>query len=30
LSARQNGRSPEEATAAADRYMEERFHIPSR
>ncbi|HEV2839855.1 MAG TPA: VOC family protein [Chthoniobacterales bacterium] len=28
LSARQNGRSPEEATAAADRYMDEVLHIP--
>ena len=28
LSARQNGSSPEEATAAADRYMDEVFHIP--
>jgi catechol 2,3-dioxygenase-like lactoylglutathione lyase family enzyme len=27
LSARQNGRSPEEATAAADRYMEEVLHV---
>ncbi|HYM00508.1 MAG TPA: VOC family protein [Blastocatellia bacterium] len=27
LSTRQNGSSPEEATAAADRYMEEVFHI---
>ena len=30
LSARQNGSSPEEATAAADRYMDEVFHVPSR
>ena len=30
LSARQNGSSPEQATAAADRYMEEVLHIPSR
>ena len=30
LSARQNGSSPEEATAAADRYMEEVLHIPPR
>ena len=30
LSARQNGISPEEAAAAADRYMEEVLHIPSR
>ena len=30
LSARQNGSSPEEATAAADRYMDEVFHIPRR
>ena len=28
LNARQNGRSPEEAAAAADRYMDEVFHIP--
>jgi catechol 2,3-dioxygenase-like lactoylglutathione lyase family enzyme len=28
LSARQNGSSPEEAAAAADRYMEEVLHIP--
>jgi catechol 2,3-dioxygenase-like lactoylglutathione lyase family enzyme len=28
LSARQNGSSSEEATAAADRYMDEVFHIP--
>ena len=28
FSARQNGSSPEEASAAADRYMEEAFHIP--
>ncbi|MFY9553586.1 MAG: VOC family protein [Blastocatellia bacterium] len=27
LSARQNGSSPEEATAAADRYMEEALHV---
>jgi catechol 2,3-dioxygenase-like lactoylglutathione lyase family enzyme len=30
LSARQNGGSPEEAVAAADRYMEEVLHVPSR
>ncbi len=30
LSARQNGSSPEEAVAAADRYMEEVFHVPLR
>jgi hypothetical protein len=30
LNARQNGSSPEEATAAADRYMGERFQIPAR
>ena len=30
LSARQNGSSPEEAAAAADRYMEEVHHIPPR
>jgi catechol 2,3-dioxygenase-like lactoylglutathione lyase family enzyme len=30
LSARQNGSSPEEAAAAADRYMNEVFHFPSR
>jgi catechol 2,3-dioxygenase-like lactoylglutathione lyase family enzyme len=30
LSARQNGRSPEEATAAADRYMDELLHVPPR
>ena len=30
LNARQNGSSPEEATAAADRYMDERFQIPAR
>lgn len=30
LSARQNGRSPEEAAAAADRYMEETLHVASR
>jgi catechol 2,3-dioxygenase-like lactoylglutathione lyase family enzyme len=30
LSARQNGSSPEEASAAADRYMEEVLHAPSR
>jgi catechol 2,3-dioxygenase-like lactoylglutathione lyase family enzyme len=28
LSARQNGSSPEEASAAADRYMEEVLHVP--
>lgn len=30
ISARQNGNSPEEAVAAADRYMDEVFKIPSR
>jgi catechol 2,3-dioxygenase-like lactoylglutathione lyase family enzyme len=30
LSARQNGSSPAEAVAAADRYMEEVFHVPPR
>jgi hypothetical protein len=30
LSARQNGSSPEEAAAAADRYMDEVFHVPRR
>src|SRR5712691_2737356 len=30
LSARQNGSSPEEAAAAADRYMDEVFHVPPR
>ena len=30
LSARQSGSSTEEATAAADRYMEEVFHVPAR
>jgi catechol 2,3-dioxygenase-like lactoylglutathione lyase family enzyme len=30
LSARQNGSSPEEAAAAADRYMEEVLHVPPR
>jgi hypothetical protein len=30
LSARQNGSNPEEAVAAANRYMDEVFHIPSR
>jgi len=30
FSARQNGQSSEEATAAADRYMDEVFHIPPR
>jgi catechol 2,3-dioxygenase-like lactoylglutathione lyase family enzyme len=30
LNARQNGISPEQAAAAADRYMEEVFHVPSR
>jgi catechol 2,3-dioxygenase-like lactoylglutathione lyase family enzyme len=30
LSARQNGSSREEAAAAADRYMEEVFHVPAR
>ncbi|MBD3886101.1 VOC family protein [Phormidium tenue FACHB-886] len=29
LSARQNGSSPEESAAAADRYMEEVLHVPS-
>lgn len=28
LSARQNGKTPEEATGAADRYMEETLHVP--
>ena len=28
LSARQNGSSPDEAVAAADRYMEEVLHVP--
>jgi catechol 2,3-dioxygenase-like lactoylglutathione lyase family enzyme len=28
LSARQNGKSPAEATAAADHYMDEVFHVP--
>jgi hypothetical protein len=28
LSARQNGHTPEEATAAADRYMDEVCHVP--
>ena len=28
LNARQSGRSPEEATAAADRYMDEVHHVP--
>jgi hypothetical protein len=28
LHARQNGSSPEEATAAADRRMEEELHVP--
>ena len=28
LSARQNGSSPEEAAAAADRYMEKPLHVP--
>jgi catechol 2,3-dioxygenase-like lactoylglutathione lyase family enzyme len=30
LSARQSGSSPKEATTAADRYMEEVLHVPSR
>ena len=30
LSARQNGSNPEEAAAAADRYMDEVFHVPRR
>ncbi len=30
LSARQNGRSPEEAAAAANRYMDEVLHVPPR
>jgi len=30
LSARENGSSPEEAAAAADRYMEEELHVPPR
>ena len=30
LSARENGSSPEEAAAAADRYMEEVLHVPPR
>jgi hypothetical protein len=30
LSARQNGSTPEKATAVADRYMEETFHIAPR
>jgi predicted enzyme related to lactoylglutathione lyase len=30
LSARQNGSSPDEAAATADRYMEEFFHVPHR
>ena len=30
LSARQHGRSSEEAGAAADRYMDEVHHIPAR
>jgi catechol 2,3-dioxygenase-like lactoylglutathione lyase family enzyme len=28
LSARQNGSNPEEASAAADRYMDQNFHVP--
>ena len=28
LNARQNGKTPEEAAAAADRYMDEVFHVP--
>jgi catechol 2,3-dioxygenase-like lactoylglutathione lyase family enzyme len=30
LNARQNGNSPAQASAAADRYMKEVFHVPSR
>jgi hypothetical protein len=30
LSARQNGRTPQEASAAADLYMDQHFQIPSR
>ena len=30
LSARQNGRTPDEAAAAADRYMDEVFQVPRR
>jgi catechol 2,3-dioxygenase-like lactoylglutathione lyase family enzyme len=30
LGARQNGSTPEEATAAADRYMEDVLHVPAR
>lgn len=30
LSARQNGSSPEEAAASADRHMDEVFHVPAR
>jgi catechol 2,3-dioxygenase-like lactoylglutathione lyase family enzyme len=30
LNARQNGSSPEESAATADRYMDEFFHVPSR
>jgi catechol 2,3-dioxygenase-like lactoylglutathione lyase family enzyme len=30
FNARQNGKNSEEATAAADRYMDETFHIPRR
>jgi hypothetical protein len=30
LSARQNGSSPAEAVAAANRYMDEVHHVPSR
>lgn len=30
LSARQNGASPEDAAAAADRYMEDFLHVPPR
>jgi hypothetical protein len=30
LNARQNGSSPEEAAAAANRYMDEVFHVPPR
>lgn len=30
LNARQNGKNSEEATVAADRYMDETFHVPKR
>jgi hypothetical protein len=30
LSARQNGGSPQEASIAADRYMDEVLHVPPR